>query len=388
MPEAIKVSVSDNSAMQNGSMPTKADIQALMPQDSGPQACEEARVKFFTSYPKGSEELAKKLGSDPHSGLDDTEEQIQHRRETFGHNWFEERALRSYMSFLLEALQDQVIILLLVMATILLLVEGFLGEHRRRLAEEETDCWLPGPLCSTWWMESAAIYLSCTIITNFVAGSDWKKERMFAELQRSLETSNKKTIVRKGESLEVTDRDIVVGDVVLFNAHNMSVLPTDGVVLSTKDVKVDESALTGEPDPLQKDQDEHPFLFAGTVCTSGSGRMLVTSVGQATVSGRIKMAVYADEEEQKSPLFEKLDTLAGQIGKGGSVVAVVCFLIMCVNGFLVPFVKGDEEIADLQDAIRYVITAITILAVAVPEGLPLAVNLSLLLTSITLSKKK
>ena len=64
------------------------------------------------------------------------------------------------------------------------------------------------------------------------------------------------------------------------------------------------------------------------------------------------MAVYADEEEQKSPLFEKLDTLAGQIGKGGSVVAVVCFLIMCVNGFLVPFVKGDEEIADLQGAIR------------------------------------
>ena len=80
----------------------------------------------------------------------------------------------------------------------------FLGEHRRRLAEEETDCWLPGPLCSTWWMESAAIYLSCTIITNFVAGSDWKKERMFAELQKSLETSNKKTIVRKGESLEST----------------------------------------------------------------------------------------------------------------------------------------------------------------------------------------
>ena len=67
---------------------------------------------------------------------------------------------------------------------------------------------------------------------------------MFAELQRSLETSNKKTIVRKGESLEVTDRDIVVGDVVLFNAHNMSVLPTDGVVLSTKDVKVAARALS------------------------------------------------------------------------------------------------------------------------------------------------
>ena len=114
--------------------------------------------------------------------------------------------------------------------------------------------------------------------------------------------------------------------------------------------------------------------------------MLVTSVGQATVSGRIKMAVYADEEEQQSPLFEKLDTLAGQIGKGGSIVAIVCFLIMCVNGFLVPFIQGTE-ISKAQDAIRYVITAITILAVAVPEGLPLAVNLSLLLTSITLSKK-
>ena len=81
----------------------------------------------------------------------------------------------------------------------------------------------------------------------------------------------------------MTDRDIVVGDVVLFNAHNMSVLPTDGVVLSTKDVKVDESALTGEPDPLQKDQDEHPFLFAGTVCPSSA------SAAQAWTANQLSM---------------------------------------------------------------------------------------------------
>jgi magnesium-transporting ATPase (P-type) len=243
MPEAIQVSVGDKGAA--AAWPTLAELAAFMPVDSSPQACDDARQKFIAQY-GGSEELAKRLGSDAHAGLGDTEEQIQKRIDAYGGNWFEERALRSYMSFLIEALKDQVIILLLVMATVLLLVEGFFGQHRRRLAEEEMECVVfPGPLCSTWWMESVAIYLSCTIITNFVAASDWRKERMFAELQKSLETSNKKTIVRKGQNLEVTDRDIVVGDVVLFNAHNMSVLPTDGVVLATKDVKVDESALTG-----------------------------------------------------------------------------------------------------------------------------------------------
>jgi Ca2+ transporting ATPase len=295
-----------------------------------------------------------------------TPEELQARIDTFGGNWFKERELRTYLSFVWDALQDHVIILLIVMASVTLVVEGFLVDHAH--GEDEP---------SNWWMESAAIYLSVFTIVNFCAASDWKKERMFAELQKQLETSNKKVVLRNGEDLVVTDRDIVVGDIILFNAHNMSIIPADGIILSHKDAKVDESTLTGEPEPLTKDEDQ-PFMFSGTVCVSGSGRMLVVAVGEATVSGQIKMRIYTgedDEEDEKSPLFTKLDTLAGQIGVVGTAVASLCFVIMLIKGQL--FEPKDE----LKEITRYFTTAITILAVAVPEGLPLAVTLSLLFSS-------
>jgi len=358
--------------------PERQQLLELMPEDPTTDACDDARTRLVKEH-GGVENLCKRLGSDTSAGLGDNADDLQKRISVYGGNWFKERELTTYLQLIWGALQDHVIILLIFMATISLLVTLIFGHGGAGCGDEAADEHHVEEDGPPEWLESFAIYMSVFIIVNVAAATDYKKERMFRELSKSLETSNKKSVVRGGKTMELPDREIVVGDIVQFNAHNQSVFCADGILLSGSDVKVDESSLTGEPDPLAK-SDEVPFLFAGTVCTSGSGRMLVVSVGEATVGGRIKMAVYGDDEEEKTPLFEKLDTLAGQIGKIGTAAAVVCFLAMCIMGQ-----TGWGNPAGVADCpkkiITYVITAITILAVAVPEGLPLAVTLSLAFSS-------
>ena len=118
------------------------------------------------------------------------------------------------------------------------------------------------------------------------------------------------------------DSDIVVGDILAFNAHNLATIPCDGVLVSGSDVKMDESSLTGEPEPQVKTPTDDPFVVSGTQATSGSGRLLVVAVGAHSVSGKIRAAVYGEApEDEGSPLFQKLDTLVVLIGKAGFVAA-------------------------------------------------------------------
>jgi Ca2+ transporting ATPase len=414
MAEGINLQVSPGGRRaKNGpeSWPRNDELAQLMPEDPSGEACGRAAERLAKQY-KGSEELCYTLGSDPAEGLggkDDTNTRI----EMYGGNWFKERRLKTYLELIWDALHDHVIILLIVMATISLIVslafsiecepEPPCDEDRRLLRGLETLDPVPGSLGARmlatdadWmtpemkekmdllhalpeWLESLAIYISVFIIINVQAASDYKKERMFQALSKTLEKSNKKSVLRDGVVLEIPDREIVVGDVVQFNSHNQSVVSADGVLITGHDVKVDESSLTGEPDPIAKDPHEVPFLFAGTVVNAGSGKMLVVSVGESSVGGRIKMAVYGedDEDEGKTPLFEKLDKLAANIGKGGTAAALLCFAAMCITGF-----SGIRcKKVDGREVVTYIITAITVLAVAVPEGLPLAVTLSLAFSS-------
>ena len=94
------------------------------------------------------------------------------------------------------------------------------------------------------------------------------------------------------------------------------------------------ASLTGEPEPMAKSSDANPFILSGTVCAAGSGKLLVIAVGPLSVSGKIKAAVYgaaADEEDEGSPLFVKLDVMAMRIGKAGMFVALLAFGAMLVR---------------------------------------------------------
>jgi len=309
------------------------------------------------------EGLARRLGADTFNGLPHPVPDLPERQQAFGSNFVAEKKLKSYLAYSWDALHDHILILLLVMATLTLAVELSQSDH----AWEEAI------------LEPAAIYLTVILVVNVTASLDWKRERMFAQLSEKLEASNKKFVVRGGETLELEDSEIVVGDVLLINAHMAASIPADGVLLSYEGVKMDESSLTGETKPIVKSEKD-PFLFSGTIVNAGTGRMLILAVGENSMSGRIKNAVYGiageEDEAEVSPLFAKLDLIAMRLGKAGMLVAVICFGGMCLRAFFI-----NEPKAQWTKLFSFLISALTIMAVAIPEGLPLAVTVSLAFSS-------
>ena len=308
-----------------------------------------------------TETLCRMLGSDASDGLQGDD--LSERKTAFGKNAFAEKKLKSYLELVCDGLHDALLQLLIGMAIVSFVFEVLFGKHPE-----------------TGWIESVAIIISVAIIVNVSASTDYIKERSFRELSQTLNASNKKVVTRHGVLLEVEDDEIVVGDLLSFNAHNLASIPCDGLLVSGADVKMDEASLTGEPEPEVKDLLARPFIVSGTVATSGSGRMLVIAVGESSVSGKIRAAVYGEDiEEEGSPLFQKLDKLVVLIGKAGFGAAAVCFLAMCAIGFGVEHKPWDA-------VLEYIITTITIIAVAVPEGLPLAVTLALAFSSSQMMK--
>lgn len=230
----------------------------------------------------GAVKLAEMLGSSVSGGIAGDAADVQQRQKAFGTNAMAEKQLKSYLELVCDGLHDMINALLLVMAAISFVVEMLFGEHPE-----------------TGWIESVAIVVSVAIIVNVSAATDYAKERTFRELSAQLDASNKKLVTRKGQLIEVEDHDLVVGDVLNFNAHNLASIPCDGILISGAGVKMDESSLTGEPDPQVKTVDGAPWIVSGTSAVAGSGKLLVVAVGANSVSGKIRAAVYGEDVEEE-----------------------------------------------------------------------------------------
>ena len=169
----------------------------------------------------------------------------------------------------------------------------------------------------------------------------------------------------------------MVGDIVRLSAGDK--VPTDGILVDGSDVACNESALTGEPDEKAKTTKSildggDPFLLSGSTVSSGYGRMLVTAVGEQSRWGKTKAKLAVEAGD--TPLQEKLDKLAGQIGRGGMSAALLTFIAMIVLWCIHPEWR-DPHHTFFEFVLKAFIMAVTIVVVAVPEGLPLAVTLSL-----------
>ncbi len=151
-------------------------------------------------------------------------------------------------------------------------------------------------------------------------------------------------------------------------------VPSDGVLIDGSDVTCNESSLTGESDDKKKSPQGDVFLLSGTSLSTGYAHMLVTSVGEQSRWGKTKAKLAAETVD--TPLQEKLDVLAGQIGNFGMVTAAITFVTMIVIWFVRPEWR-DPELNLFEYVLKAFIMAVTIVVVAVPEGLPLAVTLSL-----------
>ncbi|OMO86035.1 Cation-transporting P-type ATPase [Corchorus olitorius] len=303
----------------------------------------------------GVEGIARKVSVSLDEGVQS--ENISTRHRIYGFNRFTEKPPRSFWMFVWDALQDLTLIIL--MACAVLSIGVGLG----------TEGWPKG------MYDGMGILLSIILVVMVTAISDYRQSLQFRELDRE----KKKIFVqvtRDGRRQQVSIYDLVVGDIVHLSIGDQ--VPADGLFISGYSLQIDESSLSGEVDPVDI-YEQHPFLLSGTKVRDGSAKMLVTAVGMRTEWGKL-METLNEGGEDETPLQVKLNGVATIIGKIGLAFAVLTFVVLTVR-FLVEKALRNEftnwSSTDALTLLDYFAIAVTIIVVAVPEGLPLAVTLSL-----------
>ncbi|KAI1848125.1 hypothetical protein JX265_005878 [Neoarthrinium moseri] len=287
-----------------------------------------------------------------------------------------------------RAYNDKVLILLTVAAVISLalgLYETFGVEHK------------PGDPPAVDWIEGLAICVAIIIVTLVGSLNDWQKERAFVKLNTKKEDREIK-VIRSGKSYQISVHDILVGDVLHLEPGDM--IPVDGIFIEGHDLKCDESSATGESDAIkktgghqvfkalqegQKTKNLDPFIISGAKVLEGMGTFVSTSVGVNSSFGKIMISVRTDAEV--TPLQRKLEGLAIAIAKLGATAALTLFTVLLIR-FLVNLPRNAG--APVEKAFEFLdilIVTVTIIVVAVPEGLPLAVTLALAFATTRLVKK-
>ncbi|XP_012275648.1 plasma membrane calcium-transporting ATPase 3 isoform X8 [Orussus abietinus] len=378
----------------------------------------------------GVQEICKKLYTSPSEGLSGSAADIQHRRDTFGSNMIPPKPPKTFLQLVWEALQDVTLIILEIAALVSLGLSFYQPADEEKPLVDEDEA-------KYGWIEGLSILLSVILVVIVTASNDYSKERQFRGLQSRIEGEHKFSVIRQGEVKQISVSDIVVGDICQIKYGDL--LPADGILIQSNDLKVDESSLTGESDHVKKGESFDPMVLSGTHVMEGSGKMLVTAVGVNSQAGiiftllgaavdqqeqeikkmkkeakkqRKKRSIPGDEaaeitgnshaagggkheggenhhapsgggggegKKDKSVLQAKLTKLAIQIGYAGSTIAVLTVVILviqfCVTTFVIQGKPWKNTYAG--DLVRHLIIGVTVLVVAVPEGLPLAVTLSL-----------
>ncbi|KAI9217799.1 hypothetical protein BC828DRAFT_390266 [Blastocladiella britannica] len=233
-----------------------------------------------------------------------------------------------------------------------------------------------GAVTGDGWYEGLAILIAVIIVLTVTAGNDYSKDKKFKRLLM-LQSDKKTKVIRGGQRNQISSWDLVVGDVVELAIGDE--VPADGVFLSGNRLVIDESPLTGESLPVKKTP-KLPSLFSGCQVSEGSGFMLVTSVGSRSSGGKIQQLL-AEAQGQETVLQSKLSVLAMQIGKLGFAAGAITFFGLTIR-FIIDKVAqypaaGTFPASDLINLLRFFEVSITVIVVAVPEGLPLAVTISL-----------
>ncbi|XXG54815.1 hypothetical protein AAC387_Pa03g2600 [Persea americana] len=305
----------------------------------------------------GVEGLATKLSTSTTNGITTTEEELKRRQDIYGINKFAESQARSFWVFVWEALQDTTLIILALCAFVSLIVgigmEGWpKGAH-----------------------DGLGIVASILLVVFVTATSDYRQSLQFKDLDKEKKKISIQ-VTRNGYRQKISIYDLLPGDIVHLAIGDQ--VPADGMFLSGFSVLIDESSLTGESEPVTVNA-AYPFLLSGTKVQDGSCKMLVTTVGMRTQWGKL-MATLSEGGDDETPLQVKLNGVATLIGKIGLFFAVVTFAVLAQSLFSRKLQEGSIWSWSGDDALKmleYFAIAVTIVVVAVPEGLPLAVTLSL-----------
>ncbi|XP_062402288.1 plasma membrane calcium-transporting ATPase 4 isoform X2 [Sardina pilchardus] len=373
--------------------------------------------------------ICRRLKTSPIEGLSGNPVDLEKRHAAFGKNFIPPKKPKTFLQLVWEALQDLTLIILEIAAIISLGLSFYQppGGNAEACGQASGGVHDEGE-SQAGWIEGAAILISVVIVVLVTAFNDWSKEKQFRGLQNRIEQEQKFTVIRKGQVIQIPVAEIVVGDIAQIKYGDL--LPADGVMIQGNDLKIDESSMTGESDQIKKSMEKDPMLLSGTHVMEGSCRMVVTAIGLNSQTGIIFTLLGAGEEEEKkvkkaktqdgvaleiqplkseegaeleekeekeekevkkvnvtkkekSVLQGKLTRLAVQIGKAGlimsALVVVILILYFVIDTFAVQGRTWTQECTPIyiQFFVKFFIIGVTVLVVAVPEGLPLAVTISL-----------
>ncbi|KAI1366925.1 hypothetical protein F5Y08DRAFT_337175 [Xylaria arbuscula] len=299
------------------------------------------------------------------------------RKRVFSDNRLPEKKGKSFLQLVWITYNDKVLILLSVAAIVSLAIGLYQTFGQKHTAKN------PG----VEWIEGVAIIVAIVIVVLVGSLNDWQKERQFAKLNRKKQDRLVK-VIRSGKTAELSVFDLLSGDVLHLEPGDL--IPVDGVLIQGYNVKCDESQATGESDVIRKRPADEvyaaiergedtkkldPFIQSGGRVMEGVGTFMVTSTGVYSSYGRTLMSL--NEDPEITPLQSKLNVVAEYIAKLGGAAGLVLFLVLFIE-FLVRLRSSDATPSEKgQQFINIFIVVVTIIVVAVPEGLPLAVTLAL-----------
>ncbi|KAF9281824.1 hypothetical protein BGZ68_006408 [Mortierella alpina] len=341
---------------------------------------------------------------------------MEDRQQYFGRNVLSKRKPKNIFQLMWIALQEKILILLLIAAIVSIALGiyedyGMKHEPTLRFTKDYVPYYATDPKIS--WVEGVAILVAVIIVVMVGSINDYQKEAQFRKLNAKKEDREVK-VIRNGETVLLSVYDILVGDILHLEPGD--VIAADGIFLGGHNLKCDESAMTGESDAVKKvtfeelkkleeaeaaatngqeskiqtnhegieviAEPQHglhgvdPFIISGSKVLEGVGLYIATGVGPNSFHGRTMMSLRTEAED--TPLQVKLNLLAERIAKLGSLAALLMLIILIIRYFVGFKTNGVPASALIvKSLVDIVIAAVTVVVVAVPEGLPLAVTLAL-----------
>ena len=361
-------------------------------------------IKYFEDN-GGPEALFQALKTDTEKGISNT----KGREETFGSNKVFLEEVQHFCKFVWEALEDLMVRILIASAVVQIILSTTMTHDN-----------------STDWVDGVSIVLAILVVVLVGSITNYQKELKFHELNEIQSEGTKFTVIRNEIPDQLTSDDLLVGD--LISVTYGDVVAADLILVEGNGIKMDESALTGESDAMKKEPFQKclelkkkgekvpsPIILSGTHCIEGNGKAIVLAVGDHSQKGIIKRTVFNAQEKSRTPLEVKLDRIAELIGYFGLSAGIVTLIALFIRfgvrlsielkeydkdskleTLMTAILQNDpHEILDIEikshtnnklidptteisgHIIDIIILCVSIIVVAIPEGLPLAVTLSL-----------
>ena len=337
-----------------------------------------ASEKYFKENCKSVEHLGQVFKTDFINGLNSSnKEDLKWREEKWGNNHLPPEEENSILQHIIECFEDPTLRVLLV-ASIVSLIIGVAKDGMK-----------------TGWIEGTAIFFAVFLVVSISSYMNYQEKEQFLKLNR--ENKLKKVLViRDSREKEISIEDVLVGDIIKLRIGD--IINVDGFVFGDAKAGMDESPVTGESDVMWKMNNFElkgqrytcPFVFSGSQVVDGYGNMVVAAVGDNTFEGSNKLLTNASggksdndeeggEDANLTPLKKQLNDLSNLIGDLGYLMAILIGIVLFLKETIINIVSGISiwTSHELDVLVNAFIIAVTVIVVAIPEGLPMAVTIAL-----------